>query len=298
LLLEEDGKSSAADRATIGVSAGDTGASARARSLLAEGRLAEAAVAYEALCTEYPKCWEYWSNLAYCRSAAGEFQAALAATRTAFECAPDEPLAKLNLGGALIDAASYCDMAEEERRALAREGIALCDNLLREAHDNARILYNKANGLMVLREYQEAKKMLQAVVRLAPDWDEALVNLGNALKALGRGIEALDWYKRVLDRNPAHWEALVNMGHALAVSSDVRHVVQDAIRYLDRGLAIRPEDVRTLRLKAHCEFRVGDETGARRTLGRILAMVPSDEFAAFWKQQLSGHINSEGQEGN
>ncbi|RLI82153.1 MAG: hypothetical protein DRP01_10215 [Archaeoglobales archaeon] len=258
-----------------------------AKSLLESGQLEEAAEAYERLCTAQPETWEFWLNLAYCYSALENHGKAITSARRAFELAPDESVTRSNLAAILIDAAMLDPtLSEEQRRDFALEGVRLCDQLLTNDQDNTRVLYNKANGLSVLGEHQEAKKILQAVVKLAPQWDDALVNLGNSLKSLGRSIEALDWYKRVLERTPEHWNALVNMGEALVMSSTIRHVVEDANRYFRRALETRPDYLPTWKWLVHTELLLGNEARAEKALKHILTMAPSDEFAQYWLHQI------------
>jgi len=267
----------------------------RASLLLQDGQFQKAAVVYERLCADHPEDWGFWTNLACCYSRLENHAEAIASAQRAFELAPDESGAKSNLAAILIDAAMLDpSLSEEQRRDFALEGICLCDQLLSNAQNGTRVLYNKANGLSVLGEHQEAKKILQVVVKLAPEWDEALVNLGNALKSLGRSIEALDWYKRVLDRNPRHWNALVNMGEALVNSSTIHHVVEDANRYFRKGLEVRPDYLPTLKWLVRTELLLGNAVRAKETLEHILTITPSDEFAQHWLHQIAEERDDRG----
>ena len=258
-----------------------------ADSLLESGRLEEAAAIYERLCLDHPQEPKLWTNIAVCYTQLENHAKSITAARRALELTPDAARAKSNLAAAVINAAmGGPPLSGDERSELAREGIALCDELLSTAPDDAQVLYNKANGLSVLGRHQEAKRLLQGVVEMRPGWDEALINLGNALKSLGRGIEALEYYRRVLDRNPKHWNALVSMGEALVTSSTIRHVVEDANRYFRAALEIRPSFLRTWGWLAYTEVLLGHGSEAEEILRRILATDPSDEIAQRWLQRI------------
>lgn len=262
----------------------------KAGFLLEQGEFREASEIYEGLCAENPDKWDFWTNLAICQSRLEDHLKAIASARRGLELAPVESSAKNNLAAILIDAAMQDrSFSKEQRRNLATEGVTLCDELLVDVPSDSGILYNKANGLSVLGEHQEAKKILQTVVKLRPGWDEAIVNLGNSLKSLGRGIEALDYYKHVLDRNPRHWNALVNIGEALVKSSTIRHVVEDANRYFRTALGIRPDYLPTLGWLAYTELLLGNEAQAEEILEHILLIDPTDEPTQYWLRQIRRH---------
>jgi tetratricopeptide (TPR) repeat protein len=144
-----------------------------------QGRLAEAATAYEAAIAAVPGDWESVNNLGNVRAAMGETDAAIAAFRQAIALRPDLVEIVINLSN-LLGAADRHDMRQEVMRAAARI-----------SPDDARVQAELGVAEAEARDFPAAEAAYRAAISLDPDFMPAYVELGLLLETQNR-LEALE----------------------------------------------------------------------------------------------------------
>ncbi|HUN52003.1 MAG TPA: tetratricopeptide repeat protein [Candidatus Sulfotelmatobacter sp.] len=179
-----------------------------ALALHRQGRLAEAAARYEQALQMAPTLAGALNNLAACRLALGQSQAAIALLQQAVALHPDFAAAHLGLAQALNDVGSLGEAADAFARALA---------LL---PDQADAWSTYAALLTRLGRLDAAENACRRALALRPDHAEALSNLGNVEKELGRFQQAAATQRRALALKPASPEIGWNFALAALTAGD------------------------------------------------------------------------------
>ncbi|HEV2818475.1 MAG TPA: sulfotransferase [Allosphingosinicella sp.] len=168
------------------------GADPRLRRLAAyawqqQGRLAEAAAAYEAVLAAWPGDWESVNNLGNVRRAAGDLDGAIRAFREAARLKPDLIRIAINLSNALGAAERH-----EERLAVMRAAALRCP-------DDALAQTEYGVAAAEARDFAAAEGAYRAAIAAEPGFTPAHVELGLLLETQNR----LDDLARLIEGAPA-----------------------------------------------------------------------------------------------
>jgi len=144
-----------------------------------QGRLAEAADAYESVVAAAPDDFESWNNLGNVRLAQGQLEGAIAALGRAINLRSDFIPIYLNLSEALAQADR-----PEDRRALISEAA-------RRAPQDAKVQMELGMAEAGTANYPAAERALRNSIRLDPRSIAAYVELGMLLENMNK-LEALD----------------------------------------------------------------------------------------------------------
>jgi tetratricopeptide (TPR) repeat protein len=139
-----------------------------------QGRLAEAAAAYEALIKAVPGDWGSLNNLGNVRAAMGEADAAVDAFREAIALKPDMVEIVINLSEALGQAERI-----EERQAMMREAARI-------SPEHARVQIQLGFAEADARDFAAAERAFRAAIRLDPGNISAYLELAVLLENLNR----------------------------------------------------------------------------------------------------------------
>ncbi len=120
---------------------------------------------------------------------------------------PQNHLAHLGMGNALLEAGRPADAVKEYATAL-RLNPTKGELDLPEAH------FNMGVALIRLRRFREAASKLSYVVRYLPEKADAQNSLGIALGSLGRTDDAIVHFRKAVQADPSHVNALFNLGCA------------------------------------------------------------------------------------
>jgi tetratricopeptide (TPR) repeat protein len=139
-----------------------------------QGRLAEAAAAYEAAIKAAPGDWGSLNNLGNVRAAMGEADAAVDAFREAIALKPDMVEIVINLSDALGQAERI-----EERQAMMREAARI-------SPQHARVQIQLGFAEADARDFAAAERAFRAAIRLDPGNISAYLELAVLLENLNR----------------------------------------------------------------------------------------------------------------
>jgi tetratricopeptide (TPR) repeat protein len=143
------------------------------------GRLAEAAIAYEAVLSAFPDDWESFNNLGNVRRELGDLDGAIRAFRQAIGLRPDLVEMVFNLSNALGAAERH-----EERLAVMREAA-------RVGAGDARVQTEYGVAAAEARDFTAAEGAYRAAIAAAPGFTPAYVELGLLLETQNR-LDALE----------------------------------------------------------------------------------------------------------
>jgi tetratricopeptide (TPR) repeat protein/ADP-heptose:LPS heptosyltransferase len=180
-------------------------------------------------------------------------------------------------------------------------------------------LFSLGTALRHLKRFEEALKVFDKAVQLKPDKAELWVGLGRALVDLDRGTEALLAFQHALTLNPRNWDAAHEFGtllnragrreEALAhfrrcaeltpnnpadratTFNNIGNVLQalgrsgEALHWLDRALAERPDFVQAISNKAIALGQLRRFDDALAVYARVKELDP-DHAVSNWNAAL------------
>ncbi len=228
--------------------------------LAADGKLDEAAMAYERALTLRPDLAAAANNLGAIRVQQGRAEAALRALRKAVKLQPGLAEANKNLGNALI-------MAGDLEAAVAAYRTAM-GGMPRDIE----LRNNFAHALMETGDTEQALRLLGETLEAAPD-NAAAHNLkGAAFKLMARDQEARAAFKRALELDPDCVEALVNLAVA-EITDDEQKAGEELLR---QALAAAPDNIEALTNLGSLLTKSGRPDEAIAPLEHLARLQPND----------------------
>ncbi len=182
----------------------------RAGALTALGRLEDALAAYGQALTLRPAYGDAQLNAGLIHHKLGRREKAIAAFRAAVTLSPNDPRGPYNLGVCLQE--SLAGAGDDARAALTEEARAAFARALALDPGSAQVLYAFATLYSDTGDHARAAELVEAAVRLRPDWSDAWNNLGNHYEGLGRRDAAVAAFDRALQLQPDNMGAVVNRG--------------------------------------------------------------------------------------
>lgn len=175
--------------------------------------------------------------------------------------------------------AMEADVLAEARAAAAAgdpaRSVALYDDLLRAAPDDATLLNESAQQLSWAGRYDEALARYEQVLAARPGDRFALVERAKVLSWSGRYRESADAFRALLAANPSDTEARLGLARSLSWSGDQT----TARAEFERVLAIRPADFEALLGLARTHAWSGRLDEARRFYEQAAGVATDDKDA-------------------
>lgn len=175
----------------------------RANALMAQGRFADAAAAYDALLKRDPSLYAGWVNFAGALLTIGLFDPAIAACKRALALKPDDPAA-LNTYGTALNALGRPD-----------EALAAFDTALAREPTRVNALVNRGTALLQLGRVDEAITSLDTALKVQPNNADAHYYRGLALSPLNRREETIASFDAALALRPGDPDYLYSKSIAL-----------------------------------------------------------------------------------
>lgn len=185
-------------------------------------------------------------------------------------------------------------MDAQVRSARLRAGLGEMQAARRQLHgmrvrnpELAAQLYVIEGELLVeAGEPQQAMDLYSSVLEETPDNAELLYARALLAEKLGRLELTEQDLRRVLELEPDHAHALNALGYTLA---DRTERYSEALIYIEKALALKPEDPAILDSMGWVHYRLGNLEQAERYLRRALEQVQDGEIAAhlgevLWQQ--------------
>jgi len=132
-------------------------------------------------------------------------------------------------------------------------------------------------------EYEQAFDTLQQGLNTFPDDPDLLYDQAMVAGRLERYQVLEDNLTRTLEMDPDDASSLNALGYTWA---DLDRNLQQALEYIDRALAIRPDDPAIMDSKGWVEYRLGNLDTAEEWLRKALAEFDNDEVAAHLAEVL------------
>lgn len=190
--------------------------------------------------------------------------------------APDDPLLLYNTGLSLLRQNKYEEALLEFSKAHAAglagrgtsAGSAYAGGIAVQARAHMGQIYFRQGNL------EMAADALSDVVRLAPDNGKYRYNLGVVYLRLNRPRDALAEFRLALEAGTN--EAQVYRALAQAFQSPELNQPALAIRALEKGLYLRPDDIETLFQLGDLYYTQSDFLPAARSFAKIVNITPGD----------------------
>jgi len=269
------------------------GIAARAMALQKEGRLAEAADAYQKFLAQAPSSWEGHSNLGVVYVQLGRYEEAVREYREALRLNPGQDAVRYNLALALLKASRVADAARELETILKAEPnhqqatllladcrlrlgewkavIALLDPLLEQDAANPAILYMIGTALMRDKQHARGQRVLDRILSRG-DSAEAHLLLALACREADDDLAAQKELEKALALNPQLPTANAMLGGVLMRMGE--HAA--AAEAFERELKIDANDFESHLLLGTIRRQEFDQARARVHLERAIALRPAD----------------------
>jgi tetratricopeptide (TPR) repeat protein len=141
----------------------------------------------------------------------------------------------------------------------------------------AQIDLVEAELLRDLKQHQAALEVLTRALQREPDNEDLLYTRALTAVAVDR-IDILETDLRaILARDPDHADALNALGYTLADRTDR---LQEALGYIERALALKPDSPAVLDSMGWIQYRLGRPGEALRYLWRAMELLPDAEIAS------------------
>jgi tetratricopeptide (TPR) repeat protein len=246
-----------------------------------------------------PNVPDYHSNMGLIMVAQGRLDQAVACYQRALKVRPDDPKVLFNLANALLISSNtpnpsprsarrlapapifpkpigiwpgpYCVWIRSPRaRATSARLYSAYRISVQQQPNDAETLFELANALHSVGEYDEAIAAYERAIALKPDYHEAYNNLGNTLCLRGREGHAVIAYNRSLAIVPNAVQVINNLGNAYAVGGEY----DKAITCFRRALQLAPDRPEFLTNMGNALRRKGEPDLAVNFFERSLALRP------------------------
>jgi tetratricopeptide (TPR) repeat protein len=189
--------------------------------------------------------------------------------------------------GAQTRAASL--LAELGRLEKARDLL----HSLRVSTDQERVRIYLVEGELLRKaeKYQEAFEFLSAKLEEVPD--DTSLRYARALMA--EKMDALEVAEKdllvIIEREPSNAQALNALGYTLA---DRTQRFDEALNYIERAMAVKPEDAAIIDSMGWVQYRMGNHEKAVELLRRAMELIQDVEIAAHLGEVLWAMGNKQG----
>lgn len=175
------------------------------------------------------------------------------------------------------------DAQVRRARLLARRGqLAGARDLIqalrvREPDQSVRLYLIEAEILREAGRADEVMRLYTHALKFYPNDPDLLYDRGLYAVELGR-LDILEQdLTQVIQDNPDHADALNALGYTLA---DQTSRYSEALGYIERALALKPDNAAVLDSMGWVQYRLGNNLDALRYLRRALELQPDAEIAA------------------
>lgn len=210
----------------------------------------------------------------------GEIDAAKSAFENAIAINPDYGVAQLNLGQILVTRADLDGAAKHLDRAIS---------LLKHPEDAANANYLRAKIDSAQNHPRDAANLLEAAVRLQPDFAEAWSELGQARKQLLDDAGALAAFEHAVSANPNDAVAQYRLGAEYLHQGKP----QPAVDHLRQAYRLNSSDQSTLNALQMALRQSGDMEGAN-AVKQQLAELLRDRDRINQNKLRAVQVNNEG----
>lgn len=268
------------------------------QALLAQGRDYEAVIQFESALELRPRSADILSALGLVHLSNKRYEAARPLLNTLLELGGHEDKANYYLGeleeGAgnrqtaiahyasvghgLIYFNARVKMAELVAKADVDAGLSVLRGLsLRDGRRQLQVLLLEGEVLEGAGRYMEAIEIYGEALELSPDNEDILYaramagDLAGKLDILERDLHA------IIEKNPKHYHALNALGYTLTLRT-TRYL--EAKGYIERAIALRPNDFYVLDSMGWVLFKLGEVSEALNYLDRALVAKKDPEVAA------------------
>ncbi|MEQ9366801.1 MAG: tetratricopeptide repeat protein [Leptospirales bacterium] len=201
-----------------------------------------------------------------------DVEGAIDSYREGLSESPDDPLLLYNMALSLLRQEKYEEALlnfSKAARAARGGGTGLgATGIAVQAHAHMGQIYFRQGNL------EMAADALRSAVQLAPDNGKFRYNLGVIYLRMNRGGQALQEFTRALDAGTNDADVYRALARAFN-GSDLRQPAL-AIRALEKGLYLRPDDINTLFQLGELYHAENDLVNAARVYAKIVNITPGD----------------------
>jgi tetratricopeptide (TPR) repeat protein len=271
---------------------------ARGRELLGRGDYREAISVFAALLAKNPDWLEAQRGLVRAQIEVGNYAEAEARIKQYLRARPDDQLLRIEMGNVLFETGRYREAASEfEQVARAAKGAAwlraslmrarsllaqgkesearpLLEEFIRYSNSNAprsaEELTLIAKAITYLEKFKDANELYIDARQLDPNFIEAYLGQGELLNEKYNYGEAASLFRDALKINPNSADARVGLAESLRFESG-----QEASVEVDRALAINPNHVGALVLRAWLDLEADQQQAASSRIEQALQVNPN-----------------------
>jgi len=196
-----------------------------------QDKIKEAIASFELARELLPEKTESYKNLAYCHSLLKEYDKALEIYNEGLKVAPDDLELKKFIGHIYYSKKDYDN------------AIKVLTEVIEKADPNSQIykdaLFDLAYSFDLKGEPENAIKMYQNALKIAPDDLDLIFNMARIYYLQEKYDDAITYFKKLLANNPDDFASNLSVGTAYLQKENY----EEAIIYLKKATEIKPDNV-------------------------------------------------------
>ncbi len=182
-----------------------------------------------------------------------------------------------------------------EVRGVARQNlgdlhgaVADYDKALESLPDNRSLLYNRAMALEELKDYDEARRSLNNLIRSNPGFEPAYVGRARLNSVTGDTIAAVADVEKALELNPSSINArLIHSDLMMTFGNDPQAALAD----MDEAIRLRPQMSGLFINRAFIRYKLDDYYGAMADYDYAVTLEPTNVTALYNRALLRAEVH-------
>jgi serine/threonine protein kinase/tetratricopeptide (TPR) repeat protein len=179
----------------------------------------------------------------------------------------------------VADCCSFMFMYFEASEANLKEADSASRRAIELDPESSEGHTSRGLALSLRKNFDEAEREFEIAIRSNPNLYEAYYFYGRACFAAGKKEEAARWFGEAVRVNPDDYQARSLRGlcyRAIGQIEKCAEARRDAMRVIERHVALHPDDTRAIYMGANCLAELGQREQSLQWAARALAVDPEE----------------------
>jgi serine/threonine protein kinase/tetratricopeptide (TPR) repeat protein len=195
----------------------------------------------------------------------------------------------------VADCCSFMYMYFEASEANLKEADSASRRAIELDPESAEGHTSRGLALSLRKDFEAAEREFEIAIHSNPNLYEAYYFYGRACFAAGKMEEAARWFGEAVRVNPDDYQARSLRGLSYRALGQVEKCIEsrrDALRVIERHVALHPDDARAIYMGANCLSELGQRELSLQWAARALAVDP-EESSILYNVACNYALNNE-----